>query len=244
VKALIVGATAGVGRALCEGLAKQGAALLLAASDERDLDALASHLRLVYGAEVETVAVDATQVSQCVEQISKTADSFGVIDSLFFPIGASRSDDQGKLDFNQTDTILNSNLTVVISLVSKFLPKMLTLPRARIIGFGSVAAIRGRKANIVYSAAKRGLESYFESLRHLTVGSGVQVQLYQLGYVATQQSFGQRLLFPAVCPRKVAQVVLRNYDKDIGKRFFPRYWALIARAVSWLPWSIYKKMDF
>lgn len=244
MRALIVGASAGVGRALCEALAQHGAALLLVASDARDLDALAVHLRLVYRAEVETVAVDATRVAECIEEISRAAASFGLIDSLYFPIGASRWDDHGLLGMDQAGAILNSNLAVVIGLTAQFLPQLLALPQAQIVGFSSIAAIRGRKTNMVYSAAKRGLESYFESLRHLTAATGVRVQLYRLGYVATQQSFGQRLLFPVVTPRQVAQEVLRNHGKDIGKRFFPRYWALIALAVSWLPWTIYKKLDF
>lgn len=244
MRALVVGASAGVGRALCEALGARGAALMLVASDARDLDALAAHLRLVYRVEVQTVAADATRVTECVETVGKAAAAFGAIDSLYFPIGASRAEDRGLLGMEQVSAILNSNLTVVIGLTSRFLPQMLELPQARIVGFSSIAAIRGRKANVVYSAAKRGLESYFESLRHLTAATGVRVQLYRLGYVATQQSFGQRLLFPIVTPQQVAQKVLRNHSKDIGKRFFPRYWALIALAVSWLPWPIYKKLDF
>lgn len=239
-----MGASAGVGRALCEALAHRGAALLLVASDARDLDALAIHLRLVYRAEVGTVVVDATHISDCIEQICRSADSFGSIDSLYFPIGASRSDDRGQLGVDEVNAILNSNLAVVIGIIARFLPRLLPLPQARIVGFSSIAAIRGRKSNIVYSAAKRGLESYFESLRHLTAATEVRVQLYRLGYVATQQSFGQRLLFPVTTTMQVAQEVLRNHDKNIGTRFFPRFWALIALAVSWVPWPIYKKLDF
>ena len=244
MRALVVGASAGVGRALCEALGARGAALLLMASDARDLDALAAHLRLVYRVEVQTVAVDATRVEECVEQVGKAAAVFGAIDSLYFPIGASRADDRGLLGMEQASAILNTNLAVVIGLATRFLPQLLTQRRARIVGFGTIAAIRGRKANVVYSAAKRGLESYFESLRHLTADTEVRVQYYRLGYVATQQSFGQRLLFPIVTPQQVAQEVVRNLDKDMGKVFFPRYWALIAIAVLWVPWPMYKRLDF
>lgn len=244
MRALVVGASAGVGRALCEALGARGAALLLVASDARDLDALAAHLRLVYRVEVHAVAADATRVAECVEQVGKAAAAFGAINSLYFPIGASRADDRGLLGMEQASAILNTNLAVVIGVVTHFLPQLLALRRAHIVGFGSIAAIRGRKVNVVYSVAKRGLESYFESLRHLTVATGVRVQFYRLGYVATQQSFGQRLLFPIVTPQQVAQRVLRNLDKDMGKVFFPRYWALIGLAVSWVPWRIYKKLDF
>ncbi|MDB5822773.1 MAG: Short-chain dehydrogenase/reductase [Herminiimonas sp.] len=244
MRALVVGASAGVGRALCEALGAAGAALLLMASDARDLDALAAHLRLVYGVEVQTVAADATRVAECVEQVGKAAAVFGAIDSVYFPIGTSRADDRGLLGVDQASAILNTNLAVVIGVATHFLPQLVTQRRARIVGFGSIAAIRGRKANVVYSVAKRGLESYFESLRHLTAATGVRVQFYRLGYVATQQSFGQRLLFPVVTPERVAKEVLRNVDRDMGKAFFPRYWAVVALAVSWVPWRIYKKLDF
>lgn len=244
MRALVVGASAGVGRALCEALAARGVALLLVASDERDLGALAAHLRLVHGVEARSLAADATRVAEFVEQVGKAAAAFGPIDSLYFPIGASLVEDRGLLGIIQMRTILDCNLAVVIGVTTCILPELLTLPRANIVGFGSIAAVRGRKANVVYSAAKRGLESYFESLRHLTANTGVRVQFYRLGYVATQQSFGQRLLFPIVTPQNVAREVVRNLDKDIGKRFFPRYWSVIAFVVARLPWSIFKRLDF
>jgi short-subunit dehydrogenase len=245
VRALVVGASAGVGRALSESLAQQGAALLLAASVSQDLDALAAHLRLVYDAEVRTIAVDASVPDVCVDKIVAATALFGEVDRLYFPIGASRRDDVALLSVGDSLAILNSNLAAVIGITAHFLPKFLAqMPQARIVGFGSIAAIRGRKANVVYSAAKRGLESYFESLRHLAVGSGVLVQFFRLGYVETQQSFGQRLLFPAVTPKQVADYVLANSDNDIGMRFFPRFWGVIALTITWLPWPLYKKLNF
>ncbi|HEY9216142.1 MAG TPA: SDR family NAD(P)-dependent oxidoreductase [Ancylobacter sp.] len=244
MRALVVGASAGVGRALCEALAQRGAALLLVASDSQDLEALAAHLRLVHGAEVRTVAVDAGAPAACVAAIAEAAATFGEIDGLYFPIGASRRDDLALLETQDALKILNSNLTVVIALAAHFLPQLLRQQRASIVGFGSIAAVRGRKANVVYSAAKRGLESYFESLRHLAVGSGLRVQFYRLGYVETQQSFGQRLLFPVVTPKQVAEHVMANGDRDVGAQFFPRFWTLIALAIAWLPWPIYKKLNF
>lgn len=128
--------------------------------------------------------------------------------------------------------------------MAHFLPDVMRLPRARVVGFGSIAAVRGRKANVVYSASKRGLESYFESLRHLTANTGVIVQFYRLGYVETQQSFGQRLLFPVVTPEQVARDIMARAGRDFGVRFFPGFWRLIALAVAWLPWRLYKNLDF
>lgn len=242
--AVIIGASAGVGRALSEALAERGQSLLLVASDPEDLAILAAHLRTVYAVDVRTVAVDAANPADCLAKVADAAASCADINGLYFPIGASRRDDVGQLAVPDITAILHANLTIVMSLTAYFLPQLQQRPKARIVGFGSIAAVRGRKGNIIYSAAKRGLESYFESLRHLTTGSDVMVQFLRLGYVDSQQSFGQRLLFPVVSPAEVAAYVVANADKDFGARYFPRFWQLIALAVAWLPWPLYKKLNF
>ncbi|MFA5983881.1 MAG: SDR family NAD(P)-dependent oxidoreductase [Methylococcaceae bacterium] len=244
MRAIVVGASAGVGRALAEALAADGAALLLVASDLQDLEANAMHLRLSYNVDVYVLAVDATNLAEYLAQVSHAIASFGAVDSVFFPIGVSYAEDCGLLSLDQICALINSNLTAVISLTTQLLPQLLDRHAANIVGFGSIAAIRGRRSNMVYSAAKRGLESYFESLRHATVHSQVRIQFYRLGYVATQQSFGQRLLFPVVSPQQVAKAVIANLNKDLGKVFFPGYWTFVALAVSWLPWHFYKKLNF
>jgi NAD(P)-dependent dehydrogenase (short-subunit alcohol dehydrogenase family) len=113
-----------------------------------------------------------------------------------------------------------------------------------IVGFGSVAAIRGRGANVVYAAAKRGLESYFESLRHRTAASGVRVQFYPLGYVATQMSFGHPMRFPVAAPEWIARRVADGLDRDLGLVHLPRFWAGIAPVVRAVPWRLYRKARF
>jgi len=244
VKALLVGGSSGVGRALSEALAGRGDALLLVASDARDLEPQASHLRLVYGVQVEIVAADATRPEEFLGKILSASRSFGVIQGLFFPIGASVNGDSGTLAMDETRQLIDANLLSVMAVVGHFLPEMLAADHGHIVGFGSVAAVRGRRTNVIYAAAKRGLTSYFESLRHIAAQSKVRVQLYQLGYVATQQTYGRKLLFQPAHPADIAAVVVQNLDRDIGMRYLPRYWALIARLVSALPWMIFKRMDF
>lgn len=242
--AVVIGASAGVGRALSEALAAHGHRLVLVASDKEDLDALARHLRTVHRVEVRTLAVDAADICTCTSLVAEVAAYYDDIDQLFFPIGASRADDRALLDPREILVLLNSNLSVVIALTAHFLPQLQKRSRARIVGFSSIAAVRGRSANVVYSAAKRGLESYFESLRHLSAGSNVTVQLIRLGYVDSQQSFGQRLLFPAVPPERVADHVMQTGHRDFGVHYFPKFWKFIGLMVAGLPWLIYKKARF
>ena len=62
-----------------------------------------------------------------------------------------------------------------------------------IVGFGSIAGARGRSRNIVYAAAKRGLQTYFESLRHGHLPSALRVQFHRLGFLRSNLTFGMKL---------------------------------------------------
>jgi short-subunit dehydrogenase len=241
---LVLGASAGLGRALCEALAARGHALVLAASDERDLNALAADLRLRFGIRTEIAAIHIRAGEGWLEQLCSAAAAFESIDTLFFPIGFSLDDDTGVLDEAQTRAILEANLLAVILTISKFLPGMLARKTGTIVGFGSIAAVRGRGANVVYSAAKRALGSYFESVRHLAAKTPVRVQFYQMGYLDTQQAFGRRLLFSKCSPQRAAEHVVEHLESDFGERYYPRFWALVALPLRLLPWTFFKRLSF
>jgi len=243
VTTLILGASAGLGRELARQFAARQHRLLLIARDAADLEAEAKHLRLVYGAEVEFVAADAADPVALTRLLSALACA-PTIRNLCFPVGLTIEPDDGLLPAPETVALVNANLTSIMAVTALFLPAMLQADRGNIIGFGSVAAIRGRRANIVYAAAKRGLESYFESLRHRLAATGVEVQFYRLGYVATRMTYGKTLLFPAATPEAVARRVLRGLDRDIPLTHIPGFWAGIGAVVRALPWSLYRRLDF
>lgn len=243
--ALIVGASAGLGRALGRSLARRGIRrLILVARDPRDLEAEAAHLRLLYGCDVYPVVADATNLTALTEGIRAVVSPTAPLRHLLFPIGASRDDDDGSIGPADVQGLVTTNLTSVMATVQHFLPDLLAAESANIVGFGSIAAIRGRGANMAYAAAKRGLESYFESLRHRTARSGTRVQFYRLGYLDTQQAFGKPLRFPAAAPDAIAERVTRNLGRDLGTVTLPSFWRLVGLLVRAAPWSIYKRLSF
>ncbi|KAA0677440.1 SDR family NAD(P)-dependent oxidoreductase [Azospirillum brasilense] len=242
---LIVGASAGLGRALGRALARHGhSRLILVARDPRDLDAEAAHLRHVHGCDVRTVTADATDLAALVAGIRSAVPPDAPVRHILFPIGASRSDDDGRIPPKALQGLVTTNLTAVMATVQSLLPDLLAAESADVVGFGSIAAIRGRGANMAYAAAKRGLESYFESLRHKTARSGVHIQFYRLGYLDTQQAFGKKLLFPVASPDAIAERVVGNLGRDLGTVTLPAFWRLVGLLVRALPWAFYKRTAF
>lgn len=244
MKAIVIGGSAGLGRALCEGIAARGGDLLIVASDIRDLEILKTHLCLKYSVDVVVMSGDAGDIPGFIQDFRAALSVFEAFDSLFFPIGYSSKEDNGMLDSRAAARIMDSNLSVVMAVVSECIPGLMDGESNHIVGFGSIAAIRGRSANVVYSAAKRALASYFESLRHMLAGTSTVVQFYTLGYVATQQVYGQSLLLPAVDPYKVARHVLDNLGRQSRQSHYPGYWAIVSLVLRCVPWKIYERLKF
>jgi short-subunit dehydrogenase len=238
---MIVGATAGVGRALSELLAARGHSLVLLATDEADLRAQAAHLRCVYEVNVEWLLIDAAKMTESVAEVGEYLNKHEDIDNLFLPIGYSTRDDLGSLGSEHVLRIVNANLSFVIALCGKIISRWTGRGYGQIAGFGSISGLRGRDTNIVYAAAKRGLASYFESLQQLTYGSGVRVQFFILGYVASQQTFGKKLWLPVVAPQAVARFVAAKLESSSATFYFPRMWALVALILPFVPRLLFRR---
>jgi short-subunit dehydrogenase len=238
---VVVGASAGLGRALAERLARDRHSLVLVARDERDLAPLATDLAATYGARVRILAQDAGEPDVLARRLHELLEAEEV-EGMLFPLGATDAGDDGSLQPGPSEELVRVNFLSVAAVIGRFLPKLIAQRHGVLVGFGSIAAVRGRRRNVVYSAAKRALESYFESLRHLAEGHGLTVAFYSLGYLDTGQAFGRRLLLPKADPAAVADQVCRALARRRGKHYLPWFWALAAPAIRLLPWALFRRM--
>ncbi len=240
---IVVGASAGLGRALAEELAATGRPLLLVARDRRDLEATAADLRIRHGTPVEAVPGDAADPAALAEAVAAAA-AGRTVDGLLLPLGAVSDRDFGLLAPEETERLVRVNLLGVVAVVGRLLPAMLERRRGVIVGFGSVAAVRGRSRNVVYAAAKRALESCLDSVRHLAEPHGVCVGYYVLGYLDTNLAWGRPLLLGRADPRRLAERVCRELGRCRGRRYHPRLWAAVSFLLRALPWTVFRRMRF
>jgi len=244
VTAVIVGASAGLGRALAVELARRGRPLLLVASDARDLEALASDLSLRFGVQVAVLAHDAGDAAGLAAGLRTAIAALPPVGALLLPIGVVDDGDTPLLALERTQRLLAVNFLAAVAAVGELLPGLLARGGGAVVGFGSIAAARGRSRNAVYAAAKRALQSYFESLRHFAAPGGVCVTFYVLGYLDTRLAFGRRLLLPKAAPAAVARRVCRRLGADGGVHYLPRFWYPLVLALEALPHAIFRRLDF
>ena len=235
---LIVGASTGLGRALAEEYAGAGFDLVLISRDRRDTEPLAAHLRIRFGIVAIALAADLAHDSEYLAGIEDALARVSPLRGLLLPIGASDPDDKIGLSGDLMMQLANLNFLNPCRLLNVLLPR---LRGGEVVGFGSVAAMRGRTRNAAYAASKSALMSYFESLRHWAGAEGIAVRFYIPGYLDTNLAFGQDLPFRAADTRSLA----RRVRADTGltrTRYFPAYWRFIVALLLTLPWSVYRRL--
>ena len=239
----MIGASSGVGRALAVALGKSGCTVTLAARDLRDLDAITQHIILSSGSAANSLCMD-------LEATSKM--DFAEYDAVFVTAGLSLSEDDAQQLAQNPDVpaliqkIMGVNL---LGPAQMLLPAFFEFKRRSsptYIGVcSSIAAPVPRSRNLIYAAAKNGLESLLQSLQHAATGTKVSVQIFRLGYVDSSLSYGQKLLFPALSPEYIAQAMLQAAQKPALRLIYlPGYWRYIVIALRLLPWAVFSKIKF
>ena len=242
MRSLVVGASAGLGRALAEELARRGHDLYLVASDERDLEPLARDLTLVHGVTVHAHAADLATLDPTGLRAGYDR-RFDDLDCLFLVAGLGDPADSGSVDPVLLDRLIAVNFAAGARIVNVFLDDLATRPGAHIVGVGSVAAARARRNNSVYGASKRALEFYFEAIRHYLADAPCRVQFYRLGYMATQMLSDRVTLLPVARPEQVARAMVDRLGGASGVRYLPDWWRWVMLLFRLLPWPIFKRLD-
>jgi len=239
---LIVGASSGLGRDLAYTLSKYAHNLTLVSRDIRDLTAMKSDIESLFQTKVNTYSVDLASKTSVATFLNNKEIEFSLLDGVLFPIGMMSDKDFITGLNDSAEQINNANFLSIVKFVEKITPFFKKRNNGLIIGFSSVASSLGRKKNIIYSASKRALNSYFESLLATFKSSNINVQFYVLGYLDTNLSFDEKLILPKASTKQLAFEVFKNIKKNNIKKFYPKWWGLISYCISLIPFFAIKKL--
>jgi uncharacterized protein len=176
---LVTGATRGIGRALAERFAAEGARLALVARSAGPLSELAAAL----GAKAFPVDLgDTAAVGGLIERVE--ADGGG-IDVLVNNAGISNVDHVLRQQPDSIEAIFRTNLLTPIHLCQQVVPRMLERGGGHIVNMGSIAGFMPPPGLVHYGASKAGLAQYTAGLRVDLRGLPIKLTLVQIGSTAT-----------------------------------------------------------
>ena len=174
-RALVTGASSGIGEVFARQLAERGANLVLAARSQDKLDALAQELQERFGTSVEVRACDLSEPGAGAALAARLAERDVRIDVLINAAGFGLFGQLHEADPARTSQQVRLNVDALTELTCALLPQMRARNRGAIVNVASTAAFQPVPYMAVYGATKAYVLSFTEALWAETRGTGVLV---------------------------------------------------------------------
>ncbi len=230
----LVGASEGLGRALAQAMAAQGATLILSARNRERLEPLAASLP---GA--RALAMDVTDP----RSVQDAALAAGPVDGVIYLAATYWPMRAQDWDSDRAAAMIDVNLTGAVRVVGAVLPGMLARDRGRIVLTGSLAGFRGLPGSIGYGASKAGLMNLAQSLQADLHQTGVRVQLVNPGFIRTRLTDRNDFPMPFILqPEEAAARVLAAIRSGSPATSFPMLFSWLFRAGRLLPTALWHRL--
>ena len=186
--ALITGTRRGIGRAVAEKFAEQGADIACTVRSLSD-SVLETQAELEkYGVRVMFYASDASDFKQSHEVVERVVADFGRIDILVNNAGITKDGLMLRMSEQQWDDVINVNLKSAFNLIHAVLPVMSRQRSGSIINMSSVVGVSGNPGQCNYSASKAGMIGLAKSIAKEMGGRGIRANCIAPGFIETDMT--------------------------------------------------------
>jgi len=246
VKAVIIGGTTGMGRAIARRLAERGDSVFLLGREVDDLARSAADL-VARHPKAEPVAhalCDLEQPAGFAAALDAADAALGGFDAVIVTAGLFASQDALEADVELARRLVTVNYANTVVFCEHARKRMIARGGGRLTVFSSVAGDRGRKPVAIYGSSKAGLSVYLEALDHKFHAQGLSVLCVKPGFVKTGMTAGLKPPPFAGDPEQVARDVVRAMDRRRPMLYTPGMWALVMLVIRWLPRFVMRKINF
>ena len=209
--AIVTGGTRGIGAAISIALSEAGhrVAAAYAGNDEK-----ANAFNAETG--INVYRFDVADFDQCAENVSRIEGDLGVIGILVNNAGITRDGTLHRMDFNQWNAVLQTNLSSCYNMSHAVISGMRERNFGRIVNIGSVNGQAGQYGQVNYAAAKSGIHGFTKALALEGAAKGITVNAIAPGYVDTDmvRAVPEKVLEKIIATIPVGRL---GYASDIAR---------------------------
>ncbi len=180
--ALVTGGTGGIGSAICQKLASEGAKIITTYRNEEKARAW----KEAQNFNVSIYACDVSRYEECQKLHDAIMQDYDGVDILINNAGITRDSSFRKQTAEKWNAVISTNLDSVFNMSHQFVNEMAERKFGRVVNISSINGQKGQFGQTNYSAAKAGLHGFTMALAQETARKGVTVNTVSPGYIATE----------------------------------------------------------
>lgn len=184
---VITGASSGIGRAMAEVYAAEGARVVLAARSAEQLQAITEAICSAGGSAV-WCQTDVVSEEDCKRLIDKAVEAYGGIDVMICNAGLSMRALFDDVDLKVLHRLMDVNFWGTVNCTKYALP-WLQKSQGSLVGISSVAGLHGLPGRTGYSASKFAMTGFLETVRIENLKKGLHVMVACPGFTASNVRF-------------------------------------------------------
>lgn len=245
-RAIVVGASSGIGEALVKRLAGEGYHVVGLARRKDKLEALASDCAedcARTGGRVQVVEHDVIDTDQVSELFERLVRDLGGLDLIVYAAGIMPAVELDEYDTTKDLEQVAINLEGCIAWCNAAARLFQTQREGTIVGVSSIAGDRGRKGNPVYCTTKAAMATYLEALRNRLSEVGVHVCTIKPGFIDTPMTEGLEGLFWLISADDAAKQILSAARNHVNTRYVPVRWWLVGTIIKLIPSFLFRKLN-
>jgi decaprenylphospho-beta-D-erythro-pentofuranosid-2-ulose 2-reductase len=236
---LLLGGTSEIGLAILAALrGPAGTEVILAGRDEQRLAAAGKELPY----RVRTARYDAVETGQH-QAFADAVFAEGPLDMVISAAGVLIPQEDAERDVRRAAEMVETNFTGHVTSLLAIASRMRTQGHGTIVVLSSVAAVRPRKANFVYGAAKSGLDAFARGLTDSLHGTGVRVLLVRPGFVTGRMTAGMTPAPMATTPEQVGAATAAALRGHKAAVWIPAPLGALALALRLVPRPAWRRVS-
>lgn len=186
--ALVTGASRGIGQAIAQELARQGATVVGTATSEAGAAAISQYLATFGAAAGRGTVLNVNDAAQCDAVIQDIQKEFGGVSILINNAGITQDQLAMRMKDEEWDSVIATNLTSVARLSRAVLRGMMKARQGRIINITSVVGSAGNPGQMNYAAAKAGVAGMSRALAREIGSRNITVNCVAPGFIDTDMT--------------------------------------------------------
>ena len=243
-RAIVVGASSGIGAALVRELAHQGYTVAAVARREARLAELCDAINVAAGGSCALPYThNVTDYNTVPGLFQHVVNDLGGLDLIVYVAGMQPKIDPDEYNFEKDAAMIKVNLLGAIAWLNQAAVRFERAGQGHIAAISSIAGDRGRVGAPVYNASKAGLDTYLEALRNRLSRRGVTVTTVKPGFVDTVLLENAPKTFWVIAPEAAAEKI---YQAIKGKKqlvYIPARWRLVSLAIRHIPSFIFRRLS-